>query len=194
MTWFGRVGALLLLGIFASVSFVGSSQANTATEAELWQAVRDGRAVILMRHALAPGTGDPAGFDVNECVTQRNLSDFGRDEARAIGDRLRANGLGQAVVRSSAWCRCWETAELLGVGQVENLQPLDSVYSRPERREPQTAALRSWLVDWQGDQPLIMVSHRTNVRALTGINISTGEMVFMTIGADGDVTVLGTLQ
>ncbi len=188
MRWFQRAGALLLLNVLAI-----TAPAYAADEAELWQAARDGRAVIFMRHALAPGTGDPAGFDVSDCATQRILNDTGRDEARALGDRLRANGLAQAEVLSSAWCRCWETAELLGVGAVANLQPLNSVYLRPERREPQTASLRSWLMKWPGDRPLILVSHRTNVRALTGRNISTGEMVFMTVGPDGAINVLGTL-
>lgn len=188
MNWFHRALGLVLLGLC-----MGATPAMAADEAELWQAARDGRAVIFMRHALAPGTGDPDGFDINACATQRTLSDRGRNEARALGDRLRANGLGQAFVLSSAWCRCWETAELMDVGEVRNLQPLNSVYRWPERREPQTESLRSWLVDWPGEQPLIMVSHRTNVRALTGRNISTGEMVFMTIGPDGEITVLGTL-
>lgn len=181
-------GVLLAIGLWLPVG------TQAADDAALWQAAREGKAIIFMRHALAPGIGDPAGFDVNDCSTQRILNDVGRDQSRRIGDRIRAAGIEQATVYSSAWCRCWETAELLALGKVENLPPLNSVFQRPERRDPQTNALRAWLAtDWNGEGTLVLVSHRTNVRALTGVNLASGEMLFMRVAKDGKIEVLGTI-
>jgi 8-oxo-(d)GTP phosphatase len=88
------------------------------------------RHVLLLRHALAPGTGDPSGFQLEDCATQRNLSDAGREQARALGDRLRAAGVAEARVYSSRWCRCLETARLLELGPVEPEPALDSFFQR----------------------------------------------------------------
>src|SRR5688500_16468822 len=105
--------ALLAWGLVAQ-----PAPAPAADEAELFEALRTGRAAALLRHALAPGIGDPAEFRLDDCATQRNLSAAGRDQARAIGERLRAQGITQAEVYSSQWCRCLETARLLDLGAV----------------------------------------------------------------------------
>ena len=86
-----------------------------ADEAALWKALRDGGHVALMRHAIAPGVGDPAGFRLDDCTTQRKLSAQGRAQARAIGERFRANGITTAAVFSSQWCRCLDTARELAL-------------------------------------------------------------------------------
>ena len=99
-----------------------------AGEAALLAALREGRAVALMRHATAPGTGDPAGFALGDCTTQRNLSAAGREQARATGARLRAAGIAMARIYSSQWCRCLETARLLGLGEVTELPALNSFF------------------------------------------------------------------
>ena len=108
-----RSAGVLAIGVLAG-------RAHAADEA-LWRAVRAGRAVAIMRHALAPGTGDPAGFRLDDCSTQRNLSAAGRQQAREIGARFRAHGIERARVFSSQWCRCRETAEGLGLGAVAAL-------------------------------------------------------------------------
>ncbi|WP_300497950.1 histidine phosphatase family protein, partial [uncultured Methylophaga sp.] len=77
--------------------------------------------VIILRHALAPGVGDPEGFDLEECQTQRVLSSEGRQQAIEIGQKLRESGITEAEVFSSEWCRCLETAELLGFGPPQKL-------------------------------------------------------------------------
>ena len=116
-----------------------------AEEAALWKALASKGHVALLRHAIAPGTGDPPDFAVGDCSTQRNLSQEGRAQAERIGDRFRDNGIEAARVVSSQWCRCLDTAELLGLGAVEELPPLNSFYQRTERRKPQTEALNAWL-------------------------------------------------
>lgn len=87
----------------------------------------------IMRHALAPGTGDPRNFDLTDCSTQRNLSEAGREQAKAVGELLRKSGIEKAGVYSSQWCRCLDTATLLGLGPVTELPALNSFFQQPEK-------------------------------------------------------------
>src|SRR5215211_8168452 len=110
------------------------NQAN-ADEAAAWAALRLGGHVALMRHADAPGAGDPPGFKLNDCTTQRNLSDRGRADAKAVGDRLRAEGVRVAKLLSSPWCRCLETAQILNLGAVEIEPAFSNTFVLADRRD-----------------------------------------------------------
>ncbi len=160
----------------------------------LWAALRSGGHVALLRHAIAPGTGDPPEFALGECGTQRNLSDEGRDQAARIGARFRANGIERARVYSSQWCRCIETARLLKLGPVHELPVLNSFFRHYERREPQTDGLRAWLAGEDLDQPLVLVTHQVNITALTGVYPSSGELVVLRRSRAGGLSVVGTLE
>jgi len=168
--------------------------AGAAEDTALWTALGSGDHAALLRHATAPGTGDPPAFSLGDCGTQRNLSDEGRAQAARIGARLRANGIGTARVLSSQWCRCLETARLLGLGQVEELPILNSFFETPERRQQQTQALRAWLGDQDSDQPTVLVTHQVNISALTGFYPASGEIVFIRRSASGQITVLGSIK
>jgi len=159
----------------------------------LWAALRDGSAFALMRHARAPGTGDPPEFDLNDCATQRNLSEDGRRQAAAIGEAFRAHGIARARVFSSAWCRCRDTALLLNLGPVETLPALNSFFAAREREDTQTDAVKTWIAAASNDLPLILVTHQVNITALTGVYPGSGEVVVARLGPEGDITVLGTL-
>jgi broad specificity phosphatase PhoE len=143
---------------------------------------------------LAPGTGDPPEFTIGDCGTQRNLSAEGRAQAARLGARLRANGIESARVVSSQWCRCLETARLLGLGPVEELPLLNSFYRRGERRAPQTEGLKEWLAGRDFDGPLVLVTHQVNITALTGVYPASGELVVIGTSDQGDVTVLGSIE
>jgi len=160
----------------------------------LWSSLRSEGHVALLRHAIAPGTGDPPNFALGECSTQRNLSDGGRDQAARIGERLRANGIVTARVFSSQWCRCFETARLLGLGPVEELPILNSFFQRYERRDGQTQALEQWLADQELDRLLVLVTHRVNITALTGVYPSSGELVIVRRSEDSKISVVGTIE
>jgi broad specificity phosphatase PhoE len=153
-----------------------------------------GAHVALLRHALAPGTGDPAAFVLGDCGTQRNLSDEGRDQAKRIGARFAANGIKQARVFSSQWCRCLETANLLGLGPVEALPSLNSFFQRFERRERQTRALEAWLAGQALDQPVVLVTHQVNIAALTGVYPASGELVVIRRTETGALSVVGSIE
>ena len=181
--------AILVAGFIALVA----SPAARADD-HLWNEIRAGDAVVLMRHALAPGTGDPSDFDVDDCATQRNLSAEGRQQARDIGDRFRENGIEQAQVLSSAWCRCLETAELLDLGAVETLPALNSFFRNRDREPAQTEALTAFVIEAvSGAEPVVLVTHQVNITALTGVFPRSGEMVVVRPTADGTIEVLGTL-
>ncbi|MDX2288756.1 MAG: histidine phosphatase family protein [Hyphomicrobiaceae bacterium] len=162
--------------------------------AAAWQSVRAGEAFVMIRHALAPGTGDPPQFRIGDCATQRNLSDEGRAQARRIGLRLKENGISAARVMTSLWCRCRETAELLGLGRVEELPPLNSFFENRQDGPAQTRDLEAWLATQDGNrQPIVLVTHQVNITALTGIVPRSGGIVIARREPTGRIVVLAEL-
>ena len=99
-----------------------------ASEQALWNQFANREVVVLMRHAIAPGNGDPSHFSIDDCTSQRNLSDQGRAQAQTIGAAMRTMGVRQADVFSSQWCRCLDTASLLGFDRPQSLPMLNSFY------------------------------------------------------------------
>lgn len=182
------------VAIGALAIWLAGATVASAEQAALWQALRDGGHVALIRHALAPGTGDPAGLTVGDCSTQRNLSEVGRAQAGRIGDRFRANGIAQAAVFTSQWCRCRDTADLMGLGDPTELPALNSFHGRPERRAPQMAALESWLAERRPDGPMVLVTHQVVIAAATGSYASSGEMVVAKWLPGGNLSVIGTIE
>lgn len=148
-------------------------------------------AVGLMRHALAPGTGDPANFDLDDCATQRNLSEAGRAQARAIGAAIRGADIAIDHVWTSRWCRSRETARLLRLGDVTEVPALDSFFADRSREPDQSRAVRRALSALPADARAILVSHQVNITALTGIYPRSGEVVVIAISEDGVVTPVG---
>lgn len=181
----------LAAGILAiAISFSTPAQSN---EKEVWQALKSGEYIAMMRHALAPGTGDPGHFRLGDCTTQRNLNDGGRQQAIAIGQAFQANGITQARVRTSQWCRCRETARLLDLGEPVDLPALNSFFQDRSNGSAQTSETREWLLTRSAGIPLVLVTHQVNITALTGIYPSSGEMVVFRLAADGTVDVIGTI-
>ena len=181
----------LWLALFLSAF---AAQPAAADEAALWDALRSDGYVALMRHAIAPGTGDPPDFRLGDCATQRNLSDRGRDQAARIGQRFRANRIEVASVFSSQWCRCMETAERLALGPVEALPELNSFFRKPELGAARTARFKAWLASRGDDLPLVLVTHQVNITELTGIFPASGEIVVFRLRDDGGVTVAGRIE
>ena len=143
-----------------------------------------------MRHAHAPGTGDSAGFTLDDCTTQRNLDSRGREQAREIGAAIRAAGVTVARVLTSQWCRCRDTARLLDVGPVEELPALNSFFRNAARAERQTAELRQFLAGLPPGEIVILVTHYVNIRALTSRGAASGEVFLLEMGRDGTMSVV----
>jgi len=155
--------------------------------------------VLMIRHAYAPGTGDPDNFDVARCETQRNLNDRGRDQAREWGDRLRGAGIEPNRILSSQWCRCMETAELMaanltGAGAVEPFWPLNSFFTAREDREKNLSALRDALADLPTDAAVVvMVTHQVTISAITGRGVSSGEGWVLKLNGTREPEVIGSI-
>jgi phosphohistidine phosphatase SixA len=149
----------------------------------------------MIRHALAPGFGDPAEFDLQDCSTQRNLNEQGRRQAAGIGSWLRSRGIESARVFSSQWCRCLETARLLGMGQVAQLPALNSFYELTENREPNLKALREFIAAQSVSGGLIiMVTHQVTISAMTNQYVSSGKGVILKINQDTSYDVVGPMD
>lgn len=180
---------IALLAMFLAVA------ASAATdEIALHQALGSGGHVLIVRHAIAPGTGDPDRFKLGDCSTQRNLSAQGREQARRLGARLRTLGVADAGVYTSQWCRASETAHLLGLGVVSALPLLNSFFADPARSEAQTRSLRQWLERQAPGRTLVLVTHQVNITALTGAYPASGEIVVLRRSADGTLSPAGSLR
>jgi phosphohistidine phosphatase SixA len=181
----------------AQVSASSDAAVTTAQpRADIWQRLRTGRGyAVLIRHALAPGTGDPAGFRLDDCSTQRNLSSEGRRQAVAIGALWRRERLPVDRVLTSRWCRARDTARLLAVGKVEAYPAFDSSFTVPEAvANRRTARVQALIDRHRGKRGvLVLVGHQVNITALTGVVPSSGGAVVVKARADGSLRVIGTL-
>ncbi|MEE4375938.1 MAG: histidine phosphatase family protein [Candidatus Competibacteraceae bacterium] len=164
----------LLLSLFAAVG----AKATDETTA-LWDAVRNGGHIVIMRHALAPGTGDPSRFQLDDCTTQRNLSAEGQQQARRTGQVFRDRGIEIGQVLSSQWCRCLETARLLDLGPVEPFPVLNSFFRQPGQGQEQTAELRRFVSTSFTGPSKVLITHQVNITGLTGVFPQSGEMLVL---------------
>ncbi|WP_238455783.1 histidine phosphatase family protein [Azohydromonas lata] len=157
-----------------------------------WAALRAG-GIVLLRHAEAPGVGDPPGFTLGDCATQRNLSGRGREQARRVGERLRAQRVAVGAVWTSQWCRTRDTAALLALGEPREEPAFNSFFD--ERGDPraQTAAARERLLAWRGPRALVVVTHQVNITALTGAGVTSAEGIVLS-AAQGRLDVVGRLE
>jgi phosphohistidine phosphatase SixA len=143
---------------------------------------------LLMRHALAPGVGDPAGFSLQDCASQRTLNGEGRQQAVRIGQWLRQQGVTRAQVLTSPWCRCTETAQLLGLGDASVEPALASFFDEAQRAPEFTRRLQQRLAlasQTKGDHALVLVTHHVNILAYMGENVGSGDMVLVQFDAQG---------
>lgn len=173
-----------------------AAQAQTS-EADIFAMLRDGNHVLLMRHTNAPGTGDPPGFRLDDCTTQRNLDAGGRTAARRIGERLRQERIPVARIYSSRWCRALETGHELSLGPVVTVPAaLDSFFARRDERDASVAALRNLVESLPRDGAnTIMVTHQVNVTGLSDIYPASGEIVILPAGRPvGPQNVVGRLR
>lgn len=147
--------------------------------------------VALMRHSLAPGTGDPSSFDINDCATQRNLDAQGRQQAVRTGAMLRQSVSDSLHVYTSQWCRCQDTATLLNAGPVTALPALNSFFADRSTAGEQTRQMLAWLNDNAHRSGIVLVTHQVNITALTDVFPASGEIILVRLRDDGQLGVLG---
>jgi broad specificity phosphatase PhoE len=179
---------LIVSGVLISIHAFGS-HAVAGSGAQDWGRLAQGGLVVLIRHAPAPGFGDPPGFRLDDCSTQRNLSEEGRAQARSLGEAFRRRAVPVEKVYSSQWCRCRDTAQL-AFGAFQEHPALNSFFEQPERMASQTEDLRALLLQLRPRRGnLVMVTHQVNITALTGVVPSQGELVAVAVDDDGRVEV-----
>ena len=183
---------VLLLGLL--MVFSASPVGSTASDIDAWTALREGRAVLMMRHALAPGTGDPGGFDVNDCSTQRNLNSVGREQARSWKPFLASRGITEARVFSSQWCRCMDTAREMDMGEVTEWPALNSFFRNRGDGDTQTRQTIALVNELEPGAAVILVSHQVNVTALTGVFPASNEGVILALPLSENPTVLARVS
>jgi phosphohistidine phosphatase SixA len=185
---------LFIVAFFLLTALFSPARAD-ALEAHPLETSQGKGHILMIRHALAPGFGDPDGFKIGDCTTQRNLNDSGRLQAAAIGDWLRSKGVASAKVFSSQWCRCLETAELLELGQVTELPALNSFFELTENREPNLRALRRFIAEQPATGGLIiMVTHQVTISAMTDLYVSSGEGVVLKLNWNAAYDVIGRID
>jgi broad specificity phosphatase PhoE len=165
-------------------------------DAKLWAQLRRGGNVILIRHAsTVPGAGDPPGFRIEDCATQRNLSEGGREQARRVGDRLRRERVPIAQVYTSPWCRCRETA-MLAFGRAEDWTALSSAFDMPDRDRELNERVKKRIGTYSSRElkaNVVMVTHNVNIASLTKLSVAPGEIVVVRPDGCCGLRVLGRL-
>lgn len=157
-------------------------------QSDLASKLTDGNHVLLMRHADAPGYGDPQNYQISQCSTQRNLGDRGRKQAQNTGDWLSNQGIEKAKVYSSPWCRCIDTAALLNKGAVKKEAALGSFFDDMSQAKRQTDELVKLIAverKQNPTMPIIMVTHHVNIQSYMGMVVNSGDMVLVKVDPAG---------
>ncbi|MGL4575231.1 MAG: histidine phosphatase family protein [Burkholderiaceae bacterium] len=188
-------GYCVVAFLFALFSLTAAlpAAATELTGQALFDRVKQGGVALLMRHAqTVPGTGDPPNFKLSDCATQRNLSEEGKEQSRRIGAALRDAGVAPTAVRSSAWCRCKDTAKL-AFGDYRVWSQLNSFFDARTNEPTQTAELVRALQLMKPNQIEVWITHQVNITALTGLNPAMGEIYVLRFGGR-QVEVIGRMR
>ena len=180
--------AALLVAVFP--------QNATANDLAVWDKLRGSSPkgyVLLLRHSLAPGVGDPANFNLKDCSTQRNLSQQGREDAIDLGQWIKRLNIDIYRVETSRWCRAKETAQLLDLGNVKLNRNLDSLFQESDPiNHPQTTRVITQIRDHRNKSGLlILVGHYVNIAAVTDIGVDSGEGVLVRANKKGRIKIFG---
>tara|TARA_A100001388_G_C28675681_1_gene453843 strand:- start:138 stop:695 length:558 start_codon:yes stop_codon:yes gene_type:complete len=158
---------------------------------KLLNQLEDGGKLIFIRHAYAPGNGDPNNFNLNDCSTQRNLNKEGREQAKYIGEFFKKNNIEIDKVLSSEWCRCKETAKIAFKNFSTN-NFLNSFYSSKyaKNKDKQIKALNDYIRKFQSDKNLILITHYVLISEVLNYAPSSGEIVV----SDKNFNMIGSIE
>ena len=165
---------------------------NAQADEVNWKSAQEGNKIILIRHALAPGGGDPAGFKIDDCETQRNLNQRGIAQSKKIGDLFEKNNIPIDQVLSSQWCRCKDTAKY-AFKNYKEFSALNSTFQSPfdKNAKKQIKELKNFIKKWSGNgSNLILVTHYVIITAVTDAVPRSGEIVI----TDKNLKVLSTIN
>ena len=178
------VPQIIFLTFLFSFFFTQSVNAN-------WEPAKEGDKIILIRHSKAPGVGDPPGFKIKDCKTQRNLSKKGIEQSKKIGELFKKNQIKIDQVLSSQWCRCKDTAKY-AFKNYKEFSALNSTFQTPydKNADKQIKELRDYIEKWNGNgKNLVLVTHYVIITAITDVTPRSGEIVII----DKNLNTLSTI-
>ena len=177
----------LLIIFFINIFVVNSAYSVE----EVLTSLKEGGKIIFIRHALAPGNGDPENFDLNDCSTQRNLNQRGIEQSKFIGNIFNKNQIKIENVYSSEWCRCIDTAKF-AFKNYQTFSALNSFYDiRFEANEErQIIQLKEFINQWNGKENIIFVTHFVVISSMLNIGTSSGEIVI----TDKNLNIIGSID
>ena len=177
----------LLIIFFINIFAINSSYSAE----EVLTSLKEGGKIIFIRHALAPGNGDPENFDLNDCSTQRNLNQRGIEQSKFIGSIFSKNQIKIENVYSSEWCRCIDTAKF-AFKNYQTFSALNSFYDiRFEANEErQITQLKEFINQWNGKENIIFVTHFVVISSMLNIGTSSGEIVI----TDKNLNIIGSID
>jgi len=176
----------------ASIAFLILFCASpTFSDEKILNSLYEGGKIIFIRHAIAPGNGDPTDFKINDCSTQRNLSQSGIDQSKLIGLFFKENNIKIDKVFSSEWCRCKDTAEI-AFKNYKTFKALNSFYDPKfvENEKKQIKDLKKFIKEWDSDKNIIFVTHYVVILSVLNMGVSSGEIVV----ADKDLNIIGSIE
>ncbi len=168
------VPRIFFLSFLFSILYISSIHAN-------WQPAKEGNKIILIRHSIAPGSGDPLGFEIKDCKTQRNLSKEGIDQSKKIGKLFKLNQIKIDRVLSSQWCRCKDTAKY-AFKNYKEFSALNSTFQPPydKNAKKQIKELKDYIKNWNGNgSNLVLVTHYVIITSITNVIPRSGEIVII---------------
>lgn len=176
--------------IIVFLFFLLSGNASYANS-EVVNALKEGNKLVFIRHALAPGGGDPENFNINDCSTQRNLDEAGIAQAKRIGKFFKDNNIAIDQVFSSEWCRCKDTAK----NAFENYKTFDALNSFfsskfAKNKDKQIKDLKFFIKNWNSQKNIVFVTHYVVISEVLNSTVNSGTIIV----ADKNFSVIGSIE
>ena len=164
---------------------------QASSDDKILKSLKEGKKLIFIRHAIAPGNGDPNNFDINDCSTQRNLDEKGIEESEKIGLFFKNNKIKIDKVLSSQWCRCKDTAKY-AFKNFETFNALNSFYDEKfaANEAKQIKDLKNYIKNWNSDKNLVLVTHFVVISSILNTGSSSGEIII----SDKKFNIIGSID
>ena len=164
---------------------------NAFSDDKILKSLKEGKKLVFIRHAIAPGNGDPNNFDINDCSTQRNLDENGIEESKKIGLFFKNNKIKIDKVLSSQWCRCKDTAKY-AFKNFETFDALNSFYDEKfaENETKQIKDLKNYIKNWNSEKNLVLITHFVVISSMLNTGSSSGEIII----SDKNFNIIGSID
>ena len=178
---------------FLTILFIGllNFTSNIFADDKILNLLQEGNKIIFIRHAIAPGNGDPENFNIKDCSTQRNLSENGIKQSKKIGLFFKNNKIKIDKVLSSQWCRCKDTAKY-AFKNFETFDALNSFYDEKfaENETKQIKDLKNYIKNWKSDKNLVLITHFVVISSILNTGSSSGEIII----SDKNLNIIGSIN